>query len=177
MEKFCVNCGQKMAADVMFCPNCGAKQPEQTSTTNESNNQQANQQSTSFSNATSQMTDGDTINTVGFMPNIKYAYAHLFDFGTKTKEQNKGAFWWDILGLTILGVAFSLIYTILLMISVGLAGFFYFVYVIFQATCMIAPTMRRLNYLGKDKNLAWLHFVPLVNLYIFYLMLIDKNQA
>ena len=117
-------------------------------------------------------------NHLDFSQSMSYIWANKFDFNPTVQDNQKSIFWWSQLMVAILGIA---VYIVLMIPAVALGSS---LMVIVSGLLFIAlyameipPIMRRLNYLGKDKNMAWLFFVPFANLYILYLMFIDRSQV
>lgn len=117
-------------------------------------------------------------NHLDFSQSMSYIWANKFDFSPTIQDNQKSIFWWSQLMVAILGIA---IYIVLMIPAIALGSSFMVIigYLLFIAlyAMEIPPIMRRLNYLGKDKNMAWLFFVPFANLYIIYLMFIDRGQV
>ena len=117
-------------------------------------------------------------NHLDFSQSMSYIWANKFDFSPTVQDNQKSIFWWSQLMVAILGIV---VYIVLMIPAVALGSS---LMVIVSGLLFIAlyameipPIMRRLNYLGKDKNMAWLFFVPFANLYILYLMFIDRSQV
>lgn len=167
--------------------------PQQPNYTNQNNNQNYTNQNYPNQNYTNTMNDnqgnyqqpqsfesGFTIGQpshLDFNQSIRYILEHKFDFNPTIQDNQKSIFWWSQLLLWILSTAISLI-----MIPILSATGSYLLLILIAAISIplalmaIPPIMRRLNYLGKNKNLAWFFFVPFGVFYIWYLMLLDRSQ-
>lgn len=141
-----------------------------------------NQQQNKFRSNNQQQTYADKF-TIGqpqhldFSQSIGYIWKNKFNFSTTVQDNQKSIFWWSVLmiigagicGYIVLGIPAIAMDSVFLFLIYGLFEFaLYFM--------IIPPTMRRLNYLGQNKNMAWLLFIPIAQLYIIYLMFIDRSQ-
>lgn len=191
--KFCTNCGFKMSNDVEFCPKCGTKQAMPDLNNNGSNsnassetqqvdnqgyvNEQTNvqQSNPSINNNYQRQNVSNSKIKIGqpkhlnFMESISYIFSNMFDFSSTVQDNQKSIFWWNYLLITIVSVV--LIPTVQ---SMG-----YIEYLVFNSGIMlftVASIMRRLNYLGKSKELAWLALVPIAVIYPLIMMFFNKKE-
>lgn len=122
---------------------------------------------------------------LGFIGSTKYAIAHWNDF--KTPESRKSIFWWSGLGAGIGILALELIVllvtSIVSIISPILGSVVVIIgYLLIAVLCILITVIqlssmaRRMRFIGKEPALLWLLLVPIVQLYLYYLMLIDKPQ-
>lgn len=113
-----------------------------------------------------------------FSQSMSYIWQNKFDFSPIVQDNQKSIFWWSQLMVAILGTA---IYIVLGIPASALgSGFLTIIMLLLELALWlmeIPPIMRRLNYLGQNKNMAWLFFVPIAQIYIWYLMCIDKGQV
>jgi len=180
--KFCTNCGYKMAEDVKFCPKCGAEQDnvEQAKTTQNStvaqpsvirNNKQTNYQSRSGNFILGQPQH------LNFGEALSYSWKYKLDFNPIMADNQKSIYWWMFLILCLINLVpmFVIYYPSSAYGSTG-GVLIYYVIAVILGLFQIPPLMRRLNYLGRNKNIAWLTYVPIANFYPFYLSLINKPE-
>ena len=168
-----------------------ASQMQQPTYSGNSNSQQNsfnnNQQQTNFRNNNQQQYQQQTYAenfTIGqpqhldFSQSMSYIWANKFDFSPTIQDNQKSIFWWSQLMVALLGTA---VYIVLGIPASALgSGFLTIIMMLLELALWlmeIPPIMRRLNYLGQNKNMAWLFFVPIANLYIWYLMFIDRSQV
>lgn len=113
-----------------------------------------------------------------FSQSMSYIWQNKFDFSPTVQDNQKSIFWWSQLMVAILGMA---VYIILGIPASALgSGFLTIIMLLLELALWlmeIPPIMRRLNYLGQNKNMAWLFFVPVAQIYIWYLMCIDRGQV
>jgi len=176
--KFCMKCGYKMADNVNFCPKCGTKQGSIDTTDNQN---YSNEQASSVSSKQQinyQSRTGDFIlgqpQRMNFEEIMGYSWKHKFEFNSNLADNQKSVYWETMVGIFLINLVF---YLAILIPSVvyGVTGgvIIYYLIVLFFSIIQLPLMMRRLNYLGRNKNIAWLVFIPLANLYTLYLMLIN----
>lgn len=113
---------------------------------------------------------------LSFSQSVSYIFANMFDFGPKVQDNQKSIYWWNFLLLCI----FTMLVNTVMEVNVFNTGFLSIAIVggildeIFGILSLPAM-MRRLNYLGKNKNLACLMLLPIVELYPFILMFTDRK--
>lgn len=112
-----------------------------------------------------------------FSQSLSYIWANKFDFDPTVQDNQKSIFWWSQLLIVVLAMAMMIVIGIPV-VALGSSFGALILYVLLIALCLmeVPPIMRRLNYLGQNKNLAWLYFVPIAQFYILYLMFIDRGQ-
>ncbi|MFC6176955.1 zinc-ribbon domain-containing protein [Companilactobacillus huachuanensis] len=188
--KFCTKCGFEMNDEISFCPKCGTKQSVPDVNNNESNiklsnraesvdnhvndtNEQQFQSNANNNYQGKQKSDSEfkmgQPKHLNFMESIGYIFNNMFKFSPTVQDNQKSIFWWNYLLVTIVSVLLTQIVQ-----SVG-----YFEYLVFNTLIMfftVASIMRRLNYLGKNKNLAWIAIVPIAVIYPVILMLFNKRE-
>ncbi|ALB28477.1 zinc-ribbon domain-containing protein [Companilactobacillus heilongjiangensis] len=191
--KFCTNCGFKMNDDVEFCPKCGTKQviPDLNNNGSNSNSssethQVDNQGYVDEQSNTQQAGPGinnnyqrrNVLNSkikigqpkhLNFMESVSYIFSNMFDFSSTVQDNQKSIFWWNYLLITIVSVVLTPTVQ-----SIG-----YIEYLVFNSGIMlftVASIMRRLNYLGKSKELAWLALVPVAVIYPLIMMFFNKKE-
>lgn len=169
----------------------GDNNVQQASINNASRVQQGSfsnkQQQTNFRNNNQQQYQQQTYEenfTIGqpqhldFSQSMSYIWANKFDFNPTVQDNQKSIFWWSQLMVSVLGIALYIILGI--PASVLDSGFLTIIMMLLDLALwlmVVPPIMRRLNYLGQSKNIAWLFFVPIANLYIWYLMFTDRSQV
>lgn len=131
------------------------------------NQQQYSQSQNIYAGSGSQVNLGQPYH-LNFSQSVKYIFDHMFEFNSDVQDNQKSIFWWNIL---VIGIFNSIVLSILAFISPVLSNLGY----IASSVLVVASTMRRLNYLGKNRNLAWLILIPFVNLYPVVLMFTDKK--
>lgn len=148
----------------------------------ESWNNTNNQYQSNFNNQNRQQTyaNGFTIGQpqhLDFSQSLSYIWKNKFDFNPTVQDNQKSIFWWSQLLIIVLAMAMMIVIGIPVVALDSSFGAI-ILYVLLIALCLmeVPPIMRRLNYLGQNKNLAWLYFVPIAQLYILYLMFIDRGQ-
>lgn len=129
--------------------------------------QQYSQSQNNYAGSESQANLGQPYH-LNFSQSVKYIFDHMFEFSPDVQDNQKSIFWWNMLVLWIFDLV---VLSILGLISPVLS----ILGSIASYVLIVASTMRRLNYLGKNRNLAWLMFVPFVNLYPAVLMFTDKK--
>lgn len=191
--KFCTNCGFKMNDDVEFCPKCGTKQviPDLNNNGSNSNSSsethQVDNQGYADEQANVQQAGPDINNNyqrrnvlnskikigqpkhLNFMESVSYIFSNMFDFSSTVQDNQKSIFWWNYLLITIVSVVLTPTVQ-----SIG-----YIEYLVFNSGIMlftVASIMRRLNYLGKSKELAWLALVPVAVIYPLIMMFLNKKE-
>lgn len=147
------------------------------------NNYNDNQQTNFESNNSRQQTYAKDFKIgqpqhLDFSQSMSYIWANKFDFSPTVQDNQKSIFWWSQLLVAVLGTA---VYIVLGIPASALgSSLLTFVIMLLELVLWlmtIPPIMRRLNYLGQNKNMAWLYFVPIAQLYILYLMFIDRGQV
>lgn len=124
--------------------------------------------------------DGFTIgqpNHLDFSQSMSYIWANKFDFSPTVQDNQKSIFWWSQLLIIFLSIAVVIVIgTPAIVLDSVFGAFLMYAIIIVLELMEIPPIMRRLNYLGQSKNLAWLYFVPIAQFYILYLMFTDRSQ-
>lgn len=159
--KYCPNCGHELAADAKFCPACGYKMTENKANT-DAPSQPATAQNVSQSAPIRQETQSQTDQPqLGFIGSVQYILQHVFEFNADVPESRKSVFWWGYLAACI---------AIMILAFIPVIGWLlgYAMYIV-----LVSATMRRLAFIGKNTGIAWLWFIPGVNLYPFILMFFD----
>ncbi|WP_366915204.1 zinc ribbon domain-containing protein [Companilactobacillus sp.] len=125
-----------------------------------------------------------------FSQSLKYIWENIFDFNPKTQDNQQSIYWYTALMVAIVTIGLTIIQLIVRTFSVDIYFHFPTIYnlisgqntwfiswIISFILCLlqVPPIMRRLIYLGKNKDLAWLIFVPFANLYILYCMLTRRQ--
>lgn len=108
---------------------------------------------------------------LSFTESVSYILANVFDFDPTVQDNQKSIFWWNyLLVCLVLLVLAPIIFSIspYLYTLIGSVG---------GGILTVASIMRRLNYLGKNKNIAWLMLIPTVNIYPAVLMLFDRKEG
>lgn len=100
---------------------------------------------------------------LGFIDSVKYCIANTFDF--LTPESRKSVFWWNVLGMLLIGLVGLVIWIIPL-----LGPLAYSAVMLGLQISFLAAGVRRLRYIGKN---PWWVIVPF---YRVYLLVIDKPQ-
>lgn len=162
--KFCPNCGHELPTGTKFCPACGTPIP-QPAPASETATAQPQDPVPPTARVTTQANDVEAQPQLGFVGSVQYVLKHAFEFNGNVPESRKSVFWWAYLAYCIVVVIAELFGTIGVVLNLVLA------------ILLVAATMRRLAYLGRNDQLGWLLMIPLVNLYIFYLMLLDRKGA
>ncbi|KRN28821.1 hypothetical protein IV38_GL001027 [Lactobacillus selangorensis] len=168
MKKYCTNCGAELEDGAKFCPKCGQAVTAETSA-------EAQPATAPTSAPTQQATVAAAAGQgplgqpqhLSFSDSISYIFGHMFEYNSNVRDNQKSIFWYNYLLIYVISVVLSMLMTLL---GVGLSV----VISIALMALLVASAQRRLNYLGREENLAWLLFIPVVDLYIFYLMLTDK---
>ncbi|WP_020089673.1 zinc-ribbon domain-containing protein [Levilactobacillus parabrevis] len=176
--KYCVKCGHELAEGAKFCPACGTPvATTQSSATDESTTQNQSAPATNVSetvNAES-VKESQTGNSnsegaqsqpqLGFVGSIQYILKHMFEFNGNVPESRKSVFWWGYLGLVIFCI-------VVMFIPVVGA-----ILVTLSRVLLISAAMRRLTYINQNTGLAWLLIIPVVELYVYFLMILDKKEG
>ncbi|MFC6181889.1 DUF805 domain-containing protein [Lactiplantibacillus daowaiensis] len=190
-ERFCTNCGQKLADNAQFCPNCGVAQPtaSQDSTSTDQHTAGTDHNDDSRSTDDHQATSTQFVRDVPYNendhPNL-FASTGLFfkDCLNIQKRLGRADYWWAWLGLTIL--------TILLTIAYGMFFASTFLYSDISFTSLVLPLfywlftlvagftaqVRRLHDLGYSGAFWLINFVPVVgNLAVLIMLCQPSRQA
>jgi len=118
--------------------------------------------------------DANNQQPLDFIGSCKYSLAHWNDF--KTPEGRKSVFWWTVVGATLASLVILIPYYIIASLIPALAMVLMIVFGLGITVLEFSATGRRLVYLDKSPWLSLLYLVPLVSLYLIYLMVIDKPQ-
>ncbi|KRL65905.1 zinc-ribbon domain-containing protein [Companilactobacillus versmoldensis] len=187
--KFCTNCGFKLYEDDRFCPKCGTQQRSvENNNVNETavdyrfdaevnvpqNNLNYNQQPNNLNYYGQQnaYTEGFTIGQphhFSIEESVSYIFANIFDFNPKVQDNQMSIFWWNYLLFCMEIVMVAPLLTAINIIVTVIATEVILI-------LLLPSMMRRLNYLGKNKNLAWLSLLPAVSIYPFILMFTNRKN-
>lgn len=168
----CSACGKQISEGVSFCPYCGQRQNRH----NRSASSQYNQNSTLNSQV-----------QLGFIGSNLYAIKHSRDL--ITPESRRSVFWWTLLGVLLLfliwmanKLLFAFFYVLIfgtdtnrfiltLIISWGdrVIG-------IIAVFALLTTMIRRLRFLGKTPWLVITLFIPIVQIYAVYLLVVKPKS-
>jgi len=176
--KYCQSCGNELSEGAKFCTKCGAavepnQEPEVTATqavpesvVSDTKQAAANAQAAAETPKRDQTTQANPDQPqLGFVGSIQYIMQHAFEMSGGDPESRKSVFWWGYLGICIVSFVVAFIPGIGWLLS-------------YMTTfLLISACMRRLTYIGQNAGLGWLLIVPLVGIYPFFLMLLDKKVA
>ncbi|ETY72848.1 hypothetical protein LFAB_15445 [Lactiplantibacillus fabifermentans T30PCM01] len=180
--KFCSNCGQALPAGVKFCPKCGQAigeasaaeaQPTTAPTLAATNAPTTAATTTAPTSAPTVAPVSNNYRTadqpdqpqLGFVGSVQYSLQHVFEFNGNVPESRKSVFWWTYLAAVI-------VMSILVFIPVIGAPLAYAARIL-----LVSAMMRRLTYINQNPGLAWLGLIPVVELYPYILMFLDRKAA
>lgn len=171
--KYCSNCGHQLDDGGKFCPACGTQISEDhdevvdPATEDHQKSEQigSTKQTKSNQEADGSQTADSEQPQLGFIGSIQYIMQHVFEFNGDGAESRKSVFWWGYLAICIL--------SFIVVFIPGIGELLAYLTIFF----LISACMRRLRYIGQNAGLGWLLIVPLVGIYPFFLMLLDKKEV
>lgn len=102
---------------------------------------------------------------LGFVGSVQYVLQHAFEFNGNVPESRKSVFWWGYLGMCIISIILAFIPVVGVLLDIAVQ------------VLLISACMRRLAYIGQNTGVAWLLIIPVVGLYPYFLMLLDRKAA
>lgn len=171
--KYCSNCGHQLDDGAKFCPACGASmngdKDEVVDSATEEHKRSAQIGSTKQTKANQEGNSSQSADCeqpqLGFIGSVQYIMQHAFEFNGDVAESRKSVFWWGYLGYCVCGLILGFIPVIGALLIWPLM------------ILLVSASMRRLTYIDQNPGLGWLVLVPVIGLYVFFLMILDKKGA
>ncbi|MCH4170939.1 MAG: zinc-ribbon domain-containing protein [Lactobacillus sp.] len=164
--KYCQNCGKQIPWAAEFCPYCGVKVKGVLAEPGHKDSIQNQAWEESNESARQQKIYQGTQPQLNIYDSLAYVFKHTFEFTNGPAESRRAVYWWFVLAVSIL---FKICYRI----SPTLGG------MLGVVVCLpnISAIMRRLKYLNIEPYLAWLAYVPIINLIVLVWMIRAKPEA
>ena len=102
---------------------------------------------------------------LGFVGSVQYSLQHVFEFNGNIPESRKSVFWWTFLAADIVMFILAFVPVIGLILSWAVR------------ILLVSAMMRRLTYINQNPGLAWLGLIPVVEIYPYILMFLDRKAV
>lgn len=162
-----VSAGQRMTTE-QPTPDAQSAIDPQSEQQAQTNQQSAYQQQAQFNQPYNNQRTQQAIPAqpqLGFVGSVQYVLQHAFEFNGNVPESRKSVFWWGYLGMCIISIILAFIPVVGVLLDIAVQ------------VLLISACMRRLAYIGQNTGVAWLLIIPVVGLYPYFLMLLDRKAA